>query len=47
MGTLNVLEGARYNYTKKFLYAASSSCYGIAKTLLVKIIKLIHNIPMH
>lgn len=32
MGTLNILEGARFNYTKKFLYAASSSCYGIAKT---------------
>lgn len=30
-GTLNVLEAARNNNIKKFLYAASSSCYGIPK----------------
>ena len=28
-GTVNVLEAARYNNVKKFVYAASSSCYGI------------------
>ena len=32
IGTVNILEGARYNKINKFLYAASSSCYGIAKT---------------
>ena len=31
-GTLNVLEAAKKACVKKFLYAASSSCYGIAKT---------------
>lgn len=31
-GTFNVLECARRANVKKFLYAASSSCYGIAKT---------------
>ena len=30
-GTFNVLEAAKENNVKKFLYAASSSCYGIAK----------------
>lgn len=29
-GTLAVLEGARYAGVRKFLYAASSSCYGLA-----------------
>jgi len=30
-GTLNVLECSKYHKVKKFLYAASSSCYGIPK----------------
>jgi len=30
-GTLNLLEFSRTNNLKKFLYAASSSCYGLAK----------------
>ena len=32
MGTINMLELARKLKVKKFVYAASSSCYGIAKT---------------
>jgi UDP-glucose 4-epimerase len=28
-GTVNILEAARYSGVKKFIYAASSSCYGI------------------
>ena len=31
LGTTNVLENCRNKGIKKFLYAASSSCYGIAK----------------
>jgi UDP-glucose 4-epimerase len=31
-GTINILEAARKNNVKRFVYAASSSCYGIAKT---------------
>ncbi|MBE11480.1 MAG: hypothetical protein CMM35_14350 [Rhodospirillaceae bacterium] len=31
IGTTNVLENCRNKKIKKFLYAASSSCYGIAK----------------
>ena len=31
-GTVNILEHAINNKVKKFVYAASSSCYGIAKT---------------
>lgn len=31
MGTTYMLEGARANNLKKFVYAASSSCYGLAK----------------
>ena len=31
-GTVKVLECARYRGVKKFLYAASSSCYGLAET---------------
>tara|TARA_Y100000768_G_scaffold333690_1_gene273928 strand:- start:62504 stop:63496 length:993 start_codon:yes stop_codon:yes gene_type:complete len=31
-GTLKVLEACRYSKISKFIYAASSSCYGIAKT---------------
>ena len=29
IGTLNILEAARYNNVKKLVYAASASCYGI------------------
>jgi len=31
-GTVKVLEAARYANVKKFVYAASSSCYGLADT---------------
>ncbi len=31
-GTLNLLKAIKINRIKKFVYAASSSCYGIAKT---------------
>lgn len=31
-GTIKILEACRYNKIKKLVYAASSSCYGIAKT---------------
>jgi len=31
-GTIKVLEAARWNDASKFVYAASSSCYGIATT---------------
>lgn len=31
-GTLNVMEAARHNGVKRFIYAASSSCYGIPKS---------------
>ena len=31
MGTLNVLEASRKAKIKKFIYAASASCYGIPK----------------
>jgi len=31
-GTIKVLEAARWNNSSKFVYAASSSCYGLAKT---------------
>lgn len=31
-GTLNILEACRKNNIKKIIYAASSSCYGIART---------------
>ena len=30
-GTIKVLEAARYSKVKKFVYAASASCYGLAK----------------
>jgi UDP-glucose 4-epimerase len=33
MGTVMALEGARYAGVSKFVYAASSSCYGLAKEL--------------
>lgn len=33
MGTVHALEGSRYVGIRKFLYAASSSCYGIAREL--------------
>ena len=29
MGTINILEAARYNKINKIIYSASSSCYGI------------------
>jgi UDP-glucose 4-epimerase len=32
LGTVKVLEAARRANVKKFVYAASSSCYGLAKT---------------
>ena len=32
LGTINILECARYAQVQKFVYAASSSCYGLAKT---------------
>jgi len=35
-GTLNLLEFSRTNNLKKFLYAASSSCYGLAKNFPTK-----------
>ena len=28
MGTINMLEASRHNNIKKFIYAASASCYG-------------------
>ena len=31
METINVLQACRKNIPKKFIYAASSSCYGIPK----------------
>ncbi|NDB86888.1 MAG: NAD-dependent epimerase/dehydratase family protein, partial [Alphaproteobacteria bacterium] len=34
-GTLNLLEKARKHKVKKFIYAASSSCYGLPKKLPV------------
>lgn len=33
VGTFNVLEAARNFETKRFIYAASSSCYGLAKEI--------------
>ena len=33
-GTVNVLEASRYAKVKKFVYAASSSCYGINKKMV-------------
>ena len=32
MGTVHMLEGARFADAEKFVYAASSSCYGLADT---------------
>ena len=40
MGTLKVLEAARNAKVKKFVYAASSSCYGLAKTPTSEIHKI-------
>lgn len=31
-GTIKVMEASRFHGVKKFVYAASSSCYGLAKT---------------
>ena len=36
LGTLNVLEKCKKNRVKTFIYAASSSCYGIPKKLPIK-----------
>ena len=33
MGTVHALEGARFAGVKRFVYAASSSCYGLAEEL--------------
>src|SRR2546430_17453948 len=33
MGTIRVLEAARHSTVRKLVYAASSSCYGIAEEL--------------
>ena len=33
MGTVSALEGARHNSLQRFVYAASSSCYGLALEL--------------
>ena len=33
MGTVHALECARHSKIQKFIYAASSSCYGLAKEL--------------
>ena len=33
-GTFNVLQAARENGVKRFIYSASSSCYGIPKNIL-------------
>ena len=33
MGTVAALEGARHNGVKRFVYSASSSCYGVAEEL--------------
>ena len=35
-GTIRMLEFARHNNVKKFIYAASSSCYGITKKIPTK-----------
>lgn len=35
-GTINVLEAARLNKVKRFIYAASASCYGIPKIFPTK-----------
>ncbi len=32
LGTVNIIEASRLNCIESFVYAASSSCYGIAKT---------------
>jgi UDP-glucose 4-epimerase len=32
LGTISILECARYSQVQKLVYAASSSCYGLAKT---------------
>ena len=39
-GTLNVLEACRNAKVLKFLYSASSSCYGIPKNIQLKKMKL-------
>ena len=47
MGTTKILEIARMKKVKKFIYAASSSCYGIPKKYpTTKVQKFNVNIPM-
>ena len=46
-GTLNILEASKKANIKKFIYAASASCYGIPKNIQqMKIQKLTFNILM-
>ena len=48
MGTTKILEIARMKKVKKFIYIASSSCYGIPKNILLKKVQQLNvNIPMH
>jgi UDP-glucose 4-epimerase len=42
LGTVQALEGARHARVKKFVYAASSSCYGLAQELPTT-----ENAPIH
>jgi len=42
MGTIKVLEAARYNRVHKLVYAASSSCYGLAERIPTSESGLIH-----
>ena len=44
-GTVNICEGARYNLIKKLVYAASSSCYGIAKVPTDENAKIVTEYP--
>lgn len=39
-GTVNMLEIARHNKIKKFIYAASSSCYGLVKGKVSEKVKI-------
>ena len=47
-GTFNVLKASLENKVKRFIYSASSSCYGIPKKYLTsENEKFLQNIPMH
>ena len=46
-GTVNVLEASRFYKVKKFVYAASSSCYGINNSRTNEKEKFPQNILMH